>query len=115
MNNHDVQSIVEDATLDFTLGDNKSAIKKLDEAINVNSQSFEAWHALAEIYFSDKFYDRALHAAKKAYKLKPKDIDYVAPNIFSNATQLIRMLKPNIYCKGKDYKNFSFDVKPSFF
>ena len=39
-----------------------------------------------------------------------KDIDYVAPNIFSNATQLIRMLKPNIYCKGKDYKNFSFDV-----
>ena len=74
MKNYDVQSIVEDATLDFTLGDNKSAIKKLDEAININSQSFEAWHALAEIYFSDKFYDRALHAAKKAYKLKPKDI-----------------------------------------
>ena len=53
MKNYDVQSIVEDATLDFTLGDNKSAIKKLDEAININSQSFEAWHALAEIYFSD--------------------------------------------------------------
>ena len=33
-----------------------------------------------------------------------KDIDYVDPNIFSNAIQLIKMLKPDIYCKGKDYK-----------
>jgi len=39
-----------------------------------------------------------------------KDIDYVAPNIFSNAIQLIKKLKPDIYCKGKDYKNFAFDV-----
>ena len=39
-----------------------------------------------------------------------KDIDYVAPNIFSNAIQLIKMLKPNIYCKGKDYKNYSLDA-----
>jgi len=39
-----------------------------------------------------------------------KDIDYVAPNIFSNATQMIKKLEPNIYCKGKDYKNFTLDV-----
>ena len=39
-----------------------------------------------------------------------KDIDYVAPNIFSNAIQLIKMLKPNIYCKGKDYKNYNLDT-----
>jgi len=39
-----------------------------------------------------------------------KDIDYVAPNMFSNATQLIKMLKPNIYCKGKDYKNYNLDA-----
>lgn len=39
-----------------------------------------------------------------------KDIDYVAPNIFPNAVQLIKMLKPDVYCKGKDYKNYSSDI-----
>ena len=39
-----------------------------------------------------------------------KDIDYVAPNIFSNAIQLIKILKPNIYCKGPDYKNHRNDI-----
>ena len=39
-----------------------------------------------------------------------KDIDFVAPNIYSNAVQLIKMLKPNIYCKGKDYKNYNLDT-----
>ena len=39
-----------------------------------------------------------------------KDIDYVAPNTFSNAIQLIKLLKPNIYCKGKDYKNYNLDT-----
>ena len=39
-----------------------------------------------------------------------KDIDYVAPNIYSNAIQLIKILKPSIYCKGKDYKNYNLDT-----
>ena len=39
-----------------------------------------------------------------------KNIDYVAPNIFSDAIQLIKMLKPDIYCKGKDYKNYGLDI-----
>lgn len=39
-----------------------------------------------------------------------KDIDYVAPNTYPSAIQLIKMIKPNIYCKGKDYKNYSLDT-----
>lgn len=39
-----------------------------------------------------------------------KEIDYLAANIFSDAVKLIKTLKPNFYCKGKDYKNHSFDV-----
>ena len=39
-----------------------------------------------------------------------KDVDYVAPNTISNTVQLIKLLKPNFYCKGKDYKKFSLDV-----
>ena len=39
-----------------------------------------------------------------------KDVDYVCSNIYLNAVQLIKVLKPNIYCKGKDYKNFKLDI-----
>ncbi len=33
-----------------------------------------------------------------------KDIDFIAPNTSPNAISAIQSLKPNIYCKGKDYK-----------
>ena len=39
-----------------------------------------------------------------------KDVDYVAPNMFPNAIRLIKKLKPDIYCKGKDYKNYNSDA-----
>lgn len=39
-----------------------------------------------------------------------KDVDYVCSNIYLSAVQLIKKLKPNIYCKGKDYKNFKLDI-----
>lgn len=74
MSKDDVQTLVEDATLDFTLGNNEEAINKLKQAININPQSFASWHALAEVYFSDSNYDQALQAAEKAYALEPKDI-----------------------------------------
>ncbi len=38
-----------------------------------------------------------------------KDIDYVVANLFSNAIDLIKFIKPNIYCKGKDYKDLNLD------
>ena len=37
-------------------------------------------------------------------------VDYVVLNNNSTATILINDLKPNIYCKGPDYKDFSNDV-----
>ena len=39
-----------------------------------------------------------------------KNVDYVAANTSANAVSAIRVLKPNIYCKGKDYKKNSLDV-----
>ena len=38
-----------------------------------------------------------------------KAVDYVAGNNLNSATKLIKTLKPNIYCKGKDYKNYDKD------
>ena len=37
-------------------------------------------------------------------------VDYVAINDAKTAVKPIRLLKPNIYCKGKDYKNFKDDI-----
>ena len=37
-------------------------------------------------------------------------VDYVAINDTSTAVHPIKIIKPNIYCKGKDYKNFNEDI-----
>ncbi len=37
-------------------------------------------------------------------------VDYVAINDSSTAVNPIKILKPNIYCKGTDYKNFKDDI-----
>ncbi|MBL4576068.1 MAG: tetratricopeptide repeat protein [Opitutaceae bacterium] len=74
MSSDTVQAIIEDATFDFTMGENTSAITKLKEAIKIDSQSFAAWHALAEIQFSERRFDEALEAAEKAHSINPDDV-----------------------------------------
>ena len=37
-------------------------------------------------------------------------VDYVSINYNSNAVYPIKAIKPNIYCKGRDYKNFEDDI-----
>ena len=37
-------------------------------------------------------------------------VDYVAINDTPTAVYPIKIIKPNIYCKGKDYKNFNDDI-----
>ena len=39
-----------------------------------------------------------------------EDIDYLALNTERSALSAIRKIKPNFYCKGPDYKNFSHDL-----
>lgn len=69
-----VKTLVEDATLDFALGENETALQKLGEAVRLNPDSFEAWHAITEIHFSMRQLDEALEAAEKALAIKPEDI-----------------------------------------
>ena len=70
----DPQTLVEEGTLDFTLGDLPAALQKLNDALSVDPEFFPAHHALAEIYFSARDLPRALAAAKKAHQLQPGDI-----------------------------------------
>lgn len=69
-----IKSLVEDATLDFALGDNDAALEKLGRAVEAEPESFEAWHALTEIYFSLRRLDEALEAAETALALRPEDV-----------------------------------------
>lgn len=74
MPTNDISDLVEDAVLDFTLGDHFTALEKLDKALHINPNYFPAWHAKAEILFDMRDLDPALEAAKKALELEPKDI-----------------------------------------
>ncbi|MCD8483467.1 MAG: tetratricopeptide repeat protein [Verrucomicrobia bacterium] len=70
----EISDLIEDATLDFTLGDHEAALKKLDAALEADPQSFAGWHAKAEILFDLRQLDQALEAAEKALALDAQDI-----------------------------------------
>lgn len=69
-----LQDQIDEATFDFTMGDSTTAITKLNALSETHPDSFETWHALTEIYFSEGRHDESLAAAEKAYALNPDDI-----------------------------------------
>lgn len=74
MNQISLQDLVDDATLDFTLGDSAGAISKLQAIVSAHPDAFTAWLALTEVYFSEADYDAALEAADTAHRLDPEDV-----------------------------------------
>lgn len=74
MTDAELQTLIEDATFDYTMGDTDAAIAKLNRATADAPHSFEAWHALAEIHFSLRRFDDALNAAEKAHALRTDDL-----------------------------------------
>jgi len=69
-----IQDQIDDATLDFTLGESPTAIEKLNRIAHSNPESFEAWHALTEVHFSERQLDQALVSGQTAHQLRPDDI-----------------------------------------
>ena len=70
----EIQHLIEDATFDYTMGDNDAALAKLARATAAAPDSFAAWHALAEVNFSLRRFDAALAAAEAAHRLQPGDL-----------------------------------------
>lgn len=70
----EIQSLIEEATFDYTMGDHAAALAKLARVAAAAPGAFEAWHALAEINFSLRRLDDALAAAAKAHALRPDDL-----------------------------------------
>lgn len=74
MTTDELQTLIEDATADYAVGDADAAIAKLGRATVAAPDSFEAWHALAEVNFSLRRLDDALLAAERAHALRPSDL-----------------------------------------
>ena len=74
MTDHEIQSLIEDATFDYTMGDTATALAKLHQAAAAAPGAFAAWHALAEINFSLRRLDDSLAAAQQAHALRPDDL-----------------------------------------
>lgn len=70
----DALTLVEEATFDFTMGDNGEALRKLGQVVEAQPECFEAWHAMTEVYFSMRNFDQALAAAEKAHALRKDDV-----------------------------------------
>ena len=70
----ELQTLIEDATADYALGETDAALAKLARATAAAPTSFEAWHALAEVNFSIRSLDAALVAADRAHALQPADL-----------------------------------------
>jgi cytochrome c-type biogenesis protein CcmH/NrfG len=74
MSPDELQTLIEDATYDHAMGEDGAAKEKLRRATAANPDSFEAWHALAEISFAHRELDSALAAAEQAHRLRPHDL-----------------------------------------
>ncbi len=69
-----VKDLVEEGTLDFTLGDLDAAKEKLGNATEQDPNCFDAWLALAEVHLSEKNLEKALEAAEKAHALHTDEL-----------------------------------------
>jgi cytochrome c-type biogenesis protein CcmH/NrfG len=74
MTDDELQTLIDDATFDYSTGASADAIEKLHRATAAAPGSFEAWHALAEVNFSLRQLDAALAAAERAHTLRPADL-----------------------------------------
>jgi predicted Zn-dependent protease len=74
MSPDELQTLIEDATYDHTVGDTDSALAKLERATAAAPDSFEAWHALAEVNFADRRFEAARAAGERAHALRPDDL-----------------------------------------
>ena len=69
-----LQGLIDDAAYDHAMGETAQALAKLTRAAAAEPASFDAWHALAEIHFSERRLDEALSAAQRAHALRPDDL-----------------------------------------
>ena len=66
--------LVEEATLDFSLGEEEAAEGKLLRASELAPECVDAWRALAEVRLARQDLPGALTACEKALEVEPEDL-----------------------------------------
>ena len=66
--------LVEEATLDFSLGEEEAAEGKLVRASELAPECVDAWRALAEVRLARQDLPGALTACEKALEVEPEDL-----------------------------------------
>lgn len=74
MNDDELQTLIEEATFDYTMGEQEDARVKIVRATDAAPDSFAAWHASSEIHLNMHLMDEALNAAEKAHAINPEDV-----------------------------------------
>ena len=74
LNEDQIRERVEDAVLEFSLGEDQLAAEKLRELLGEAPECFDGWLALTEVELARHNLESALSAAEKALMLKPGDI-----------------------------------------
>jgi len=69
-----IRDCIEEATLDFTLGEDEIAAQKLQKLLKKYPETYDAHLALTEIRLAQGKLDNALQSAQTALKLNPEDI-----------------------------------------
>lgn len=69
----ELQALIEEATFDYVTGDPAAALAKLNRATAEHPDSFEAWHATAEVNLGQRRLDEALAAGERAHALRKND------------------------------------------
>ena len=69
-----IQNEIDDAIFNFTIGQNTKAKEQLNQLLTKRPKEKEAWHALAEILWSEKDFQSALETAEKAHAIDDKDL-----------------------------------------
>ena len=74
MSSSESQQQVQEAILDFTMGDYDAALKKLDAVLDATPDAFEALLAKTEVFYASGRYKDALVSAELAEKTSPEDV-----------------------------------------
>ena len=65
-----IQNEIDDAIFNFTIGESEKASQQLESLVEEHPEISSAWHALAEIFLSEKDYKKALEAWGKSLGLR---------------------------------------------
>lgn len=74
MEDEEVLDLVEEAILDFSLGEESAAEQKLLRASEIDPECLDAWRALAEVRLSVGNLGGAKEACERAVELGPEDL-----------------------------------------